>query len=215
MRAFQGEIRLRLVVENGGLPLFRGVANVTLLRLARFDELPGVNVGVASRTRRRRGFESGFSELAAGLFGLVTFFALHFCVSADQREGSFGMIEAWQVGPGLHIVARFASLYRAVRSSLGHLLIEFPVVRIFVAANAGSIVEMERRNVRVSFFADPCVTFRARHREMRSRKRIAALLMIRDCVGGRVESFHCVALLTLVVVGSRCELAGVRVMMTI
>ena len=215
MRAFQREIGLRLVVENGGLPLFRVVASLTPLLLARFHELPGVNVSMAPRTGRQRGFESGFGELAARLFWFVTFFALHFRVSTDQREGSFGMIEARQVGPGLHVMARFASFCGAVLSSLGHLLIEFAAMRILVASRAIEVSEMIRHGFCILSLAAGPVTFSTSHGQMSPGKRIAALLMLRNGVGGWTKSSYRVALFAPIFVGSRCELTLMCIVMAV
>ena len=195
--------------------MFRVVASLTPLLLARFHELPGVNVSMAPRTGRRRGFESGFGELAARLFWFVTFFALHFRVSTDQREGSFGMIEARQVRPRLHVVARFASFCGAVLSSLGHLLIEFAAMRILVASRAIEVSEMIRHGFCILSLTAGLVTFSARYGQMSPGKRIVALLMLRNGVGRWTKSSNGVALFAAIFVGRRCELPLMSIAMAV
>lgn len=152
MGALQRKIRLCLVIKKRRLPSFRVVARSAILRLSPLQELTRMDVGVARCTGGRRRFEGGLCELASRSFRLVALFALDPGVSPNQREGSFGMIEAWKVGPGFHVVACFAPFGASVGTSLRHPLIEFAAMWIMVAARAGAIAETVARSLRIRCF---------------------------------------------------------------
>lgn len=109
VRALQREVALRFVIEGRRLPVNGVVAVTARRRLAILHELSGVGILVAAGTGRRRGLERCFGELALRARRLVTLLARNLGVSAPQREMRLGMIEAGQVGPGFHGMARFAS----------------------------------------------------------------------------------------------------------
>ena len=125
------------------------------------------------------------------------------------------MIEARQVRPRLHVVARFASFCGAVRSSLGHLLIEFAAMRILVTTSAGTVAEMIGHGFCILSLTAGPMTFRARYGQMSPRKRIAALLMLRNGVAGWAKSSYGVALFASVLVGSCCELPLMSIAMAV
>ena len=78
--------------------------------------------------------------------GFVALAARYRPVRSEQRIFCFRMIEAIDVCPGLHAVARLATKDRSVRASARHLFVEFPFVRAFVTCRAGSILELERQD---------------------------------------------------------------------
>lgn len=110
MRALQRKIRLLFMIKQGRLPFVRGVARITMFRLACFCELSAVDIFVTSGTGSRRGSKRGFTEFSAWFGGLVTFITLQFHVSADEGERRLRMIEPREINPRFHGMARLASL---------------------------------------------------------------------------------------------------------
>jgi hypothetical protein len=125
------------------------------------------------------------------------------------------VIEAWQIRPRFDCVARLASLWLAVGAQLRQLQIKFAVMRIFVAARAGEVVEMIRRVFGSSFAARRYMAFRTRYGEMSARQRVTRLLMQRNREGGRLKPPNRMTWFALVVVGGPGELAAVLVLVAV
>lgn len=125
------------------------------------------------------------------------------------------MIEARQIRPRFHRVARLASHRRTVGANLGHLLAEFTMVRIGVASRAAAIFESvgyEFSGVarRIRF-----VAFRASDREMRTCQWEAALLVQRYRIGRRLKAANRVTGFALTVVRRGGELTLMNIAVAI
>ena len=53
------------------------------------------------------------------------------------------MIETLRIDPGFHVMASLATQWRAIGTSLGHAVLELPVMRIHMASGAALILEMK------------------------------------------------------------------------
>jgi len=215
MGAFQRKVCLRLVVEERRLPMFRIVTLLAGLRFPRFDELARVRILVAARARCRRRTERRLGELALGTGRLVALFAVNLRVRAKQWELGLGMVETRELEPGLHGVAGLASRRAAVRLFLRHAVAEFTVVRILMAPGARAVIEPVGHDFRGVPSLALRVAFGARHGEVRARQPEAALLMLCDREGRRMESADRVARLAPVVVRRRRKLPLVNVLVAV
>lgn len=126
------------------------------------------------------------------------------------------MVEAGQVRPGFHGVARFATGHASIGTLLSHLVAEFAMMGILVAAIARAILEMVTDHLLGSRTSN-CrrigrVTFRARDSQMRRHQWKAGLLVLRNGVSRGLKTGDGVALLATIVVRRRGELPIVWVL---
>ena len=140
MPARQRQMCLVMIKRRGNPPL-RVVAVGAVGLAVLCQELPVMGVLVAGFTLHRRAFES----LVGIGRSLVALSAGNRAVRAEERELGLGVIEAVDIGPRLHGVARFAAERRSIRPLLCHAIVEFTFMRIFMAGSARLILEFERQ----------------------------------------------------------------------
>lgn len=108
-------------------------------------------------------------------------------------------------------MARFAPRRSTVRALLRHLIVEFAVVRVLVAAGAGAILKSIGDHFCGIRGPVNCMALRAGNRQVRPRQRVAALLVLRDRVSRGLKPVDDVAGFTLALIWRRGKLALMRV----
>ena len=211
MASRQRKRRALIMVEGGRRPAHSGVT-IRAARLAVLGELPRVNVGMTLLAIFRRALERDFanpgSSLMAGTAG-------HGTVGANQWKIGFRVIEAFCVDPRLHAMASLATHGRAVGSAQRHLSIELTVMRIGVAGDTTSILEIEWQCLIETRADNFFVTLDARHNGMSAFERKARFLVHGNRKSRSVKIAHRVAAFATVLVGGLGKLPFMDILVAI
>jgi hypothetical protein len=125
------------------------------------------------------------------------------------------MIEALDIGPGPDVMACFASQESTVAAPLGHAILEFAVVHVFVAGCAAHILKMEREDFVGPASGSNFVAIGASHGSVCSSKGETGVAMLRDRKSRAMEIQNRMAILATIQIRSGSELTVVRVLMAI
>lgn len=185
----QGEMCASVVVEGGRHPALDIVAIAAMGLAVLGEELTVVGIVVAGFALLRSSLETRFVTGS----GFMAFTAGDGTVCTDQWKLGFGMIEAVDVCPGLHVVAGFAAEGSAVGALASHAIVEFILVRILVASGAISILEVIGNDLVCASGGAEFMAFGARDSDVGAGEREAAVAMLGDGVCGAMEILHRVA----------------------
>jgi len=125
------------------------------------------------------------------------------------------MIEAVNVHPGFHCVASFATERRAIGTLADHAIVEFALVRIFMAGGAGAVFELERYDFVGAARGPNFMAISASNGNVRASQGEARVFVLRDGELGAMEIVDSVARLATVVERRGGELIVMRVFVTI
>ncbi len=210
----EGEVRPRLVVEQGGSPACRIVAACAGGILAVLGKLPGMGIFMATIAGLGGG---AVDHVLHGYFqvgGLVAVHARHRPMCARQGKLRGVMVEAQFLAPGRGRMARLAAHRRPIRAQLHHARRELIVVRVDVAGRASETREVEGyRGIgvhQVGFMA-----INAGHGQMGPRERESGGAVLFQRVGGGLEALHCVAVLAAIPKGRARELSFMNIRVAI
>jgi len=152
-----------IVIESGRRPAV-GVMTLGAVSRVGLCELPSMNIGVTILANFRRSLE--FCR-ASPRGDDVASTAGDRAVRSGQRKICLAVIEAFCVGPGLHVMACLATQLSAVSGELTHAILEFSMMRIDVARGATPILEMKWQYLIGTASCPLFVTADARHHGVR------------------------------------------------
>ena len=171
VRAFEGEVRARLMVKKRGLPACRIMATLAAWIRAAVRELPGMDIFVTAFALPGRGFVDHVLHGDFQIWWLVAIDAGYSAVRAGKLESRRGMIELQLLRPCGCVVAGFTTPRRSVGTGHFHSLSKLATMRIRVARRARQVFKAVKcrrwictENVRL-------VALHAGHCHVRSRQR--------------------------------------------
>src|SRR5215472_2752443 len=118
------------------------------------------------------------------------------------------MIEAIDVGPGLHRMAGFATEGRAIRPLFRHAVVEFALMRVLMAPGAGLILKFERQDLIRAPGCAELVAIAAGYRGVGAGEREFRVAVLCNRVRRAVPVHDGVAVFAAVLVGSARKLVG-------
>jgi hypothetical protein len=136
-------------------------------------------------------------------------------MSAEQRIFRLRVIESANFCPGLDVVAGLTTERASVGAFPGHLVGEFALVWVPVAAGAASILKVEGQNPVRAAAHSRFVAIGAGYSGVCSHERKARATMLRDGIRGAMPILDAVAAFATVVVRSRGELVVVQILVTV
>src|SRR6516165_8425730 len=125
------------------------------------------------------------------------------------------MIEAIDVGPGLHRMAGFATEGRAIGPLFRHAVVEFALMRILMAPGAGLILKFERQDLIRAPGCAELVAIAAGYRGVGAGEREFRVAVLCNRVRRAVPVHDGVAVFAAVLVGGARKLVVVRILVAI